>query len=85
MKQIYTNLFWPPNTKKVPPYGNFFLCLIVDFDRSKEVSWYTEGSAKNHSSLQYTVYEKIKNNRKNGPKNDNKKKCSYSKKIRNGT
>ena len=36
--------------------------LIVDFDSSKEASSCTECNAKNLSSLQSTVFEKIKKN-----------------------
>ena len=38
-------------------------CRIVDFDSSKEGFWCTDCNAKNLSSLQSTVHEKIKKNR----------------------
>ena len=56
--------FYPPPKSKGSPLRvkNKKNCWIVDFDSSKEGFWCTECNAKNLSSLQCTVCEKIKKN-----------------------
>ena len=52
-----------PPPKKIKRVKNMKNCRIVDYDSSNEGFWCTECNAKNLSSLQSTVHEKIKINR----------------------
>ena len=55
--------FDPPKITRVPSYDEKFeKWSEVDFDSPKKESWCTECNAKNLSSLQSTVSEKIKKN-----------------------